>query len=1145
MSFSIASLNVNGMRDIRKRALIFDWLNNSKFDIIFLQECHCVTESEVKIWNREFGGSGFWSCASAYSCGVGILFRQGFNFKITDTYRDTDGRLLCMDILIKDQAYRLINIYCNCHDSHSRKQFIEALDRHLTGSCFKILGGDFNFTIDNNLDKVGGNLDRGTDGAIQIKQLQRDFSLLDIQRYLNPTTHFYTWSNGTVSCRLDRFYISESSLFSVTDTNVHAVPFSDHCAITLHLTLPHTPATGPSFWKLNVSVLHDVEFVHDFERCWEKWSNVPVFSGTWWDWVKVQIKKLVIRHSKRLAAKRRTDIQALEADLDYVTQMELENPGMYQNLVDEVKSNLLKLYSDRMDGVRIRSRAQFLDESEKPTRYFLKREQYQATSSIISHLEVDGQNITESHDILQETSKFYSELYTSEPIDQPLLDYFVKDLPTLKEHDKVLCEGPITLSECEQAIKAMNAHKTPGLDGLPKEFYARFFHLLGPCFVQMVNRCFDELAMPDSQKHGVIKILCKDPAHPEHLDNWRPISLLNVDYKILTRVLTTRLSKVIATVVHPDQTSSVPGRTILDNLHLTRNLIDYLDFKELPGILVSLDQQKAFDRVNHHYLFSVLDAFGFGPQFQQWVKLIYSDITSSVLVNGFLSPKFNLTRGVRQGCSLSPLLYNLCLEPLLIKFRQDNQIHGIPIPGEQEEVRVIAFADDVALVVTDESSVRKILVLTECFESASGTKLNRNKSFGIWLGSWVNRVDNICNLHFSRDTQKFYGILLERGHMSEQNWTKLLSKFNSTLSSFLYRDLSIRGRAVIANAMACSKLWYVASVLSLPPDSLHDFTSSLFKFVWAHKPEWVARSTMYASSTAGGMQVVNIEFKLHALHLMHLRNIIMGTSAKWFFFARYFIGFHLRRYNADLYSRTRPQQICHIPAFYADCLKSLSLFLKLCPDPPWQVLTCKNIYSLFITSSSPQLVVSRFFPAINYTKVFNNVHNVFLCPSHRELNWKIAHRILPVKFLLYTRNITRDKLCPLCKASPEQMDHLFMFCPSVQPLIKFVCNFVHKLCGTRILLARRHFLFMLDAPVNFTHTFLYIISLCKYIVWSMRNRICFEKFVLKPDSLVSAFRSVLSTRVTVDFHRFSYVDFRKYWPEIVVSVSGSSTHILF
>jgi exonuclease III len=1149
MAFSIGSLNANGMRGDRKRAVILDWFLNSKLDILYLQETHCVSDYEAKKWNREFGGKGFWSYGTSVSCGVGVIFRPGFGYKVDNCQRDTDGRLLVLDITTSHQKFRLINVYCDSENTHARKQFIESLDRYCTGNIFKIIGGDFNCVMDFNLDRTGGAVNDRSDrtaGSDQIKSLVRDFNLFDVQRSKFPNTPFYTWSRGSISSRLDRFYISTSLRSSVEDTNVHAVPFSDHCVITLYLHPPDTPLTGPSFWKCNVAVLDNSEFVSDFKRHWDLWANVNTHDHVWWDLVKRRVKKLVIKHSKRIAAAARANIRVLENDLDYVSKMELANPGVYRDLVDQIKSELNQLYSKRVDGVKIRSRVQVQEESERPTRYFLKTEQCQAASSSIRTLHVDGRDVTDIDQILDETSKYYHTLFQSEPIDQSLLDYFIKDVPSLKEDDRLICEGPITLVECEQALKAMKAHKSPGLDGLPMEFYSKFFHIIGPSYVAMMNSCFEDMVLPDSQKHGIIKLLCKDAAHPELLKNWRPISLLNLDYKILTKVLTNRLGRVIGKIVHPDQTSSVPGRSILDNIHLMRNLIDYLEFKDLPGILVSLDQQKAFDRVNHHYLLSVLKAYGFGEYFLKWIRLLYSGISSSVLVNGFLSPSFPLTRGVRQGCSLSPLLYILCLEPLLIKFRQDTYIKGVPVPGEQEEARVIAFADDVAITVTDESSVRKILVLTECFESASGSKLNRDKSFGIWLGKWVDRETSLCNLSFSRDTQKFYGVLLERGHISDRNWTKILDRFNTVLNSFVSWDKTIRGRAVIANAMACSKLWYVGSSVSCPSDKLKDFTKSLFDFVWGHRSGWVSRAIMHTSPVSGGMDVVNIEQKLHSLRIMHLRNFILGTSAKWFYFARYFLGFHLRRFNESLYSRTRPHQIAFIPSFYSDCLASLSLLLKQCSAPPWPTLTCKSVYNVLLSGSSPELVICRFFPTIDFDQVFRNVHNNFICPSLRELNWKIAHRILPVKFLLYARNIIKDKFCTFCKHTAETLEHLFLVCPVIQPLFVFVNNFINKLLGSKVDLNNKYLvLFMLNPPKGYSATFLYLISLFKMITWTFRNRICFESYKLPLGSLVSAFRGGVWTRVTTDFFRFSLNKFRKYWPETIVQVNGDSITVLF
>ena len=164
-----------------------------------------------------------------------------------------------------------------------------------------------------------------------------------------------------------------------------------------------------------------------------------------------------------------------------------------------------------------------------------------------------------------------------------------------------------------------------------------------------------------SQRTGYITLLCKDKEHPELLSNWRPISLLNVDYKIISKVLANRLRKVLSHIVHSDQTCSVPGRTIMDNLHLLRNIVDYCEQKRCQCAIVSYDQTKAFDRVSHEFLFRVLKAFGFNDSFIKWIQVLYNSVSSRVLVNGFLSDVFLIYSSVRQGCSLSPLLYILCI----------------------------------------------------------------------------------------------------------------------------------------------------------------------------------------------------------------------------------------------------------------------------------------------------------------------------------------------------------------------------------------------------------------------------------------------------------------------------------------------------
>jgi len=162
------------------------------------------------------------------------------------------------------------------------------------------------------------------------------------------------------------------------------------------------------------------------------------------------------------------------------------------------------------------------------------------------------------------------------------------------------------------------------------------------------------------------------------LKNWRPIPLLNVDYKICSQAISVCLSKVLQFILNADQTCSVPGRKISSNLHALRDILDYIHRTGQTGILVSLNQEKAFDLVNHTFLQNLLIRFGFGPSFCHWINTFYNGADMRVVVNEWLTKLLPLSRRVCQGNSLSPMLYILCVETVVCKIRSCAEIEGFP-----------------------------------------------------------------------------------------------------------------------------------------------------------------------------------------------------------------------------------------------------------------------------------------------------------------------------------------------------------------------------------------------------------------------------------------------------------------------------------
>ena len=235
-------------------------------------------------------------------------------------------------------------------------------------------------------------------------------------------------------------------------------------------------------------------------------------------------------------------------------------------------------------------------------------------------------------------------------------------------------------------------------------------------------------ALSPSMKKGTVVLLFKVGDRCE-LKNWCPLTLLNADYKVLAKVATERLKIVIGSVVSPDQVCGVPGRSISWNLLLVRDVIDWVKDWNLPLALVNIDQEKAFDRVQHQFLSQVLQQMGFGENFQGWLRTLYNGVFSAVRVNGHMSRAVMQAGGVHQGCPLSPLLYVLTIEPFAQLIRQDRGVDGVPLPGAGgERLKVLQYAHDTTLFVSSAASLLPIRTLTDVYAAGSGARVNLSKS---------------------------------------------------------------------------------------------------------------------------------------------------------------------------------------------------------------------------------------------------------------------------------------------------------------------------------------------------------------------------------------------------------------------------------
>lgn len=1127
-------MNCKGLKDPKKLNLCHFLFSVNNYDILLLQETHIENNYNANRVARKFDCLGYWSYGTNRSCGVGILVKKVSNLKVNAYQRDEDGRYISIDLTYFDIPFKIINIYAP-NNSLDRKNFFRNIQNYNMGNSHIIYGGDFNFVENVTLDKIGGNASTGATTRIDFDKIKEDYDLIDIYRKLHPRKKEFTFSGQGVQSRLDRFYVSRDLSDSVRQIEIVPCTFSDHHFLVMTienevLTLPK----GPGYWKCNIKILEDEEFKKDLKKVWERLCENGEKDVVWWENCKTTFKELIIEHSRKKAKENRIEEKETLRLIKFFEMLENEQPGHYADILQFYKLKIESIYGERLQGSVIRSKVQEIQEEEKPSRFFLRKENTNAKDKHIKLLERDGQVFDTRDTILGECRRFYEELFKYEPVNNNFRDEFFQGLPSLPEDLKLQCEGLITLEEVEEALGKMQGGKTPGLDGLPKEFYVKFFHLIGKDLTDLYNRLFDEGLLTISQRTGLITLLCKDENRRSNLKFWRPITLLSVDYKILSKVLSIRLSRCLDFLVNEDQVCAVPGRTIFDSLYNINAVMNYANDNNISYGCLSLDQSKAFDRVSHEYLFTLLERYGFGKDFLKWIGLLYNQIESKIIVNGFVSEAFSIGRSVRQGCALSPLLYVLYITPFARKILSSPLIKGPSVPGNPGELKLIQYADDTTIIFKNDQAVKETLSLAERFGTISGAKLNKEKCKGMWFGRWHQRNNNVHGIDFSHDHLKILGITFSKNlhQMKNLNWNGAIEKFGKTLQGWSFRDTTFRGRSVISSIMACSKLWHVGHIIELDERHLKKFNTLLFHYIWKGDQDRVKRDLLYKEFIDGGLKVVNIDLKLKAFRIHHIVNLLCGTGTpKWKYYAIYYVGFHLRKWNGE-FARNSIPHASNICPFYTLCLRDFKKFTTTFPNGKLEELSVKKIYRKLLSQTETVSAVS-IMPVnkyIDFSEVWPNIHNDFSGPKLRDIAWRIAHNILPVNAKLYSQGSCRTRICPLCGIGVETIEHLLLQCNTTINIRQVVENLGMEITKRPFFLTRNIALFnILKGSGHQKNILILILNIFKETIWVARNRTKFDRASVSPIDILNDFLSALHFRLVVDQKRLTYETVERTW----------------
>lgn len=317
----------------------------------------------------------------------------------------------------------------------------------------------------------------------------------------------------------------------------------------------------------------------------------------------------------------------------------------------------------------------------------------------------------------------------------------------ISEDESIQLAAEISKEEIKREILAMSNDKSSGIDGLPVEFYKVFIDWICEDLHRVYMEDLAKGSLGHDTNQGLIKLLPKE-GDKTLVKNWRPITLLNVSYKVLAKVLAMRLTNILPKFINSTQTGFIKGRYILENLITSWETLDWAKRSQQNVTMLLLDFEKAYDRVEWSFLKMALEAFGFPQGFIRMISTLLNDASAMIDVNGARLEAIKLERSIRQGCPIAPALFFIASDALHYLLRDNSvspKVRGVYLPDNNELLN-IQFADDTSIFLDlDEEKFNRLLTKLYFFYLASGAKVSKAKSILLgWLEnppSWLQKFD--------------------------------------------------------------------------------------------------------------------------------------------------------------------------------------------------------------------------------------------------------------------------------------------------------------------------------------------------------------------------------------------------------------------
>eukprot|EP00253_Pinus_taeda_P009779 PITA_09779 len=1039
-------MNIRGLGDGPKFLSLKHLFYSAQPKVILIQESMHDRLSSIKYFRKMFpswhisaidanGHSGglvalwnpLWIRAMAYKCFAGILLNVSFR-----------GHRSSVNIL---------NIYAPY--KHRFPFWDRFFSSDLCALHHLMLVGDMNFTlVPDDVWGGGRNMDPLSD---YLKSCFLQWNLIDIP----PSSPSHTWDNGRsgasyIAKRLDRVVLQSDiiTLLGLPSVSVGSDSISDHRPIFIQWRQKEFRQHFP--FKYDHSFIEDPDFSLMVSSAWRESLSTDPSSSFHMRMVYIRSKV----KSWQIAKKRKNrselmNIQQLLDQLHSARDPNIMTFHMRSQLFDlsRRKLHLLKLEESSW---RLKSRALWLRLGDRNTKFFHRFATFRRQANAIWRIkDGNGGFIYTQQDISNAAVAHFKSQY-SKGLGCAFQDILwgIELYPAMFDesiNDSIY--QLVTEDELLKVLKAFSKDKCPGPDGWNIEFFLYFFDILKTDLLNMIEESRITGHIHPHTSSTLIALIPKK-CDADTFSDFRPISLCNISFKIISKIITERIKGTLAIHLSRDQHAFLKGRNIMDAVASTQECISSIASKNIDGAILKIDLQKAYDCIDWGFIRCLLARIGLRPYMIAWIMACIEGINYAININGIPTPFFTAERGLRQGCPLAPIIFILAMNSLSLHINNavDNRRCSPIRISRHISLSHNLFVDDILLcAMLQQQSWQYLFDIISNFQKATGLIINKHKSKLYYNGTQSDLINIIANMFGIQSHPIQNGITYLDFQLkplySSSDWEWLVQRYFNKISSWEHRTLSLAGITTLTVAVMTHLSVYWAHLFYIPSSIIRRLNQLTASFIWGGK---------------------SIQLKIHLTKLKDIS--IPKKQGGW--------GIKdLRQFGCALICRslwrdlTIPDdlilQLQHQGIFTWNKLikgwqgsspiwmKSSDLSLSNSLENLWNSITdalsAEGIHR-YGTSDQLQWTVCGFRRPVTVRDIYTFLSRdrfPYTRPSFPYIFWKAS---CPPKFIhfawlvYYNKNLTWENLrkrswngpsrCPLCGLEEETNIHLFIKCSS-------------------------------------------------------------------------------------------------------------------